>query len=280
MRALRQTVLPFTLALWALIALTAPLAAAADRGKVEAFLEVTGFDVALDSIRLSAESAPAMLGIDAEDFGSEWTRLTTQVFDTELMHGIAVDILEQTLTEDLLSHAASFYATPFGQSIVEAENRSHLIEDDAAKAEAGDMIVDGLVRIGADRLADLQRMTRAVDSTNSAVRAIQEVQFRFLIAAAAADVIELQMDPADLRGLLQAQEDALRLSIQQSALSGAAYTYQAFSDAEISDYADALEHPAMKEVYALMNAVQYEVMANRFEALADAMTGLKPSTDL
>ena len=41
-----------------------------------------------------------------------------------------------------------------------------------------------------------------------------------------------------------------------------------------------LEHPKMQEVYALMNAVQYEIMANRFEALARAMQSLQPSQEL
>ena len=56
--------------------------AAADRNKVEAFLSVTGFDVALDSIRLTAGSAPDMLGIDADEFGSDWTRMAPSCFST------------------------------------------------------------------------------------------------------------------------------------------------------------------------------------------------------
>jgi hypothetical protein len=36
----------------------------------------------------------------------------------------------------------------------------------------------------------------------------------------------------------------------------------------------------MRQVYDLMNAVQYEIMANRFEALALAMQNLQPSQDL
>ena len=40
-------------------------ARAADEARLEAFLEVTGFDVALESIRLSADSAPQMLGMEA-----------------------------------------------------------------------------------------------------------------------------------------------------------------------------------------------------------------------
>jgi hypothetical protein len=270
--------LPALFALFALVA--AHVHAAADRDKIEDFLTTTGFDVALDSIRLSAESAPVMLGLDAEAFGSQWTRMTAEVFDTEVMHDLAVDILAETLTEPLLTHASDFYASEFGQRIVAAENRSHLVEDDAAKSEAGELIVSGLVRIGSDRLADLRRMTNAVDSAGSAVRAIQEIQFRFLMAAASAGVIELRMDAGDLRGLLETQEGEMRLSIQSTALSGAAYTYQAFSDEEVAAYADALEHPDMQQVYALMNAVQYEVMANRFEALASEMAKLQPSTDL
>lgn len=265
--------------LWLALGL-ASSALAADRDKIEDFLTITGFDVALDSIRLSAESAPVMLGLNSDAFGAQWTGITKDVFDTEIMHELAVEILAETLTERLLTHAADFYASDLGQRIVVAENRSHMVEDDAAKTEAGEMIVAGLVRIGADRLNDLRRMTTAIDSTGSAVRAIQEIQYRFLIAASAAGVVDLRMDPDDLRGLLATQESELRLSIQSAALSGAAYTYQAFSDDEIAAYADALEHPDMQQVYALMNAVQYEVMANRFEALADAMADLQPSTDL
>ena len=42
----------------------------------------------------------------------------------------------------------------------------------------------------------------------------------------------------------------------------------------------ALEHPDMKKVYDLMNAVQYEIMANRFEDLARRLSGLTPSSEL
>ena len=66
----------------------------------------------------------------------------------------------------------------------------------------------------------------------------------------------------------------------RSALINAAYTYQAFSDAEVEAYAEALEDARMQKVYALMNAVQYEIMANRFEAVAARLPGMQPSTDL
>ena len=43
-------------------------ARAAERDKLAAFLSVTGFDVALDSLRLSASSAPMMLGAKTDVF--------------------------------------------------------------------------------------------------------------------------------------------------------------------------------------------------------------------
>ena len=93
-------------------------------------------------------------------------------------------------------------------------------------------------------------------------------------------MIELRMEEADLRESLKSQEGEMRRSMQMSALSGSAYTYQAFSDADITAYADALEHPKMQRVYELMNAVQFEIMANRYEAVADRMRSLRPSQDL
>ena len=256
------------------------LAQAADRGKLEDFLEVTGFDVALESIRLSASSAPDMLGLEAEAFGTEWTRLTTDVFATDIMHDLALDLLEKTLDDDLLTHAADFYATDLGQRLVVAENASHMSEEGELKDESGEAIIAGLASIDSPRLDYLERMNAASDSAGTAVRAIQEVQVRFLMAAAGAGVIELQLEEPDLRALLETDEDAMKAEISANALIGAAYTYQSFSDDEVLEYTEALENPKMRKVYDLMNAVQYEVMANRFEALAIAMQRLRPSQEL
>ncbi|MEL6466244.1 MAG: DUF2059 domain-containing protein [Pseudomonadota bacterium] len=268
---------------FAALALTLALpvmAWAADRAKLQDFLEVTGFDVALESIRLSAEAAPQMLGLEAEDFGTEWTRLTGDVFQTEVMHNLALDILEETLDDALLTHAAEFYATDLGQRLVEAENASHMKEDDDLKHESGEAIVAGLEQLESPRLGYLRRMNEASDTAGVSVRAIQEIQVRFLMAAAGAGVIELQLEEPDLRELLSTDEDEMKEEIAAGALTGAAYTYQSFSDEEVLDYAKALEHPKMRKVYDLMNAVQYEIMANRFEALARAMQSLQPSQEL
>jgi Uncharacterized protein conserved in bacteria (DUF2059) len=259
---------------------TALSAQAADRARLEAFLNVTGFDIALESIKLSAASAPEMLGLDTDAFGDDWTRLADDIFETETLHGMALDILEQTLSDDLLAHAAEFYASDLGQRLVVAENASHMMEDDAAKTAQGEAIVAQLVADGSDRLNSLNRMNAAVDTAGNGVRALQEIQLRFLIAAEAAGVIELRMDIEDLRGMMQQQEGELRRAMQSSGLSGAAYTYRDFSDVEVLAYAKALEHPDMKLVYELMNAVQYEIMANRFEKLAARMAELHPGTEL
>jgi hypothetical protein len=258
-----------------------PIAAqAADRDRLEAFLNVTGFDVALESIGLTASSAPEMLGIDAHQFGSEWTRMAQQVFEVEGLHDMALEILEQTLSDDMLAHAATFYASDLGQRLVVAENTAHMIEDDTEKDAQGQAIVAELVKTGSARLTNLKRMNAAIDVSGNGARALQEIQFRFLMAAMAAGVLDLQIDADELRAILQEQEGELRLSLQASALSGAAYTYRSFSDADVAAYAEALEDPKMMQVYELMNAVQYEIMANRFEQLAVGMATLQPSQDL
>lgn len=279
MRALRF-ISSWTLAFVTMSFIAISPANAAERARVEEFLNVTGFDVALDSIRLSAETAPSLLGLDADDFGFQWTLIANEVFASKIMRELAVDILSETLSDELLDHAADFYASDLGARLVEVENSSHMTEDDELKSESGEAIIDGLIRIGSPRVEILKRMNAASDSSGTSVRAIQEVQVRFLMAAAAAGVIELQLDEPDLRELLRTNEPELRISLQTSALAGSAYTYQAFSDVEVEAYTQALEHPDMKTVYDLMNAVQFEVMADRYEALALRMTNLKPSEDL
>ena len=280
MRAFARWIVSFTFTLALLFAGLAGSARAADPARVDDFLEVTGFDIALESIRLSADSAPQMLGIDAEDFGSEWSRLVREVFDTDLMLAMGSEILSNTLSDKALEHAAGFYAGDLGKRLVVAENASHMKEDDDAKSEAGKAIIEGLNRIGSPRVALLARLNAASDVEDSSIRAIQEVQIRFLMAAANAGVIKLQMEEPDLREMLRVGEDEMREAIKANALASSAYTYQAFSDAEIESYAEALEHPTMQEVYALMNAVQFEIMANRYEAVAQRLAGMQPSQDL
>ncbi|WP_170381161.1 DUF2059 domain-containing protein [Ruegeria atlantica] len=253
--------------------------AAAGRDRIEAFLTTTGFDVALESIALSSASAPRMLGIDPDGFGADWTRLTEEVFDTEDMHEIAVSILEQTLTDEALNHAVEFYASDLGQRLVEAENASHMNDDDS-KQQQGQEIVAALIKEGSMRVEALKRMNAAIDSSETSLRALQEIQFRFLLAASASGVIDLQLDPDELRQMMQRNEAGARRSLQLSALAGAAYTYQDFSDADVVAYAEALEQPLMQEVYELLNAVQYEIMAMKFETLAVRMADLHPAQDI
>jgi len=270
----------FILAAFCALLLASSALRASNTERLEAFLEVTGFDVALESIKLSADSAPAMVGLDAGDFGAQWQSLVDEVVIPEDMHTYAVDMLSQTLEPELLDHAVEFYASDLGQRLVQAENASHMVENEALKRESGEAIVAGMVRFGAPRLEELKRLNAATGSTDASIHAIHEIQVRFLMAAAASGVIELQLDEEDLRESLARQEGDLRRRIQANGLTSSAYTYQAFSDAEVTAYADALEDPRMQKVYALMNAVQFQIMADLFETLALRMQELRPSQEL
>ncbi len=274
-----RSVVPL-LALLVALVLVPVSSAAANRDRIEAFLNTTGFDVALESIALASGSAPEMLGIDPDGFGSDWTRLTEEVFDTELMHETAVSILEETLSDEALAHAVEFYASDLGQRLVEVENAAHLNEDEEAKQQEGQEIVAGLVQDGSLRVEQLKRMNNAIDASGTSLRALQEIQLRFLLAASASGVIDLQLDADELRLMLRQNEAGMRQALQLSALAGAAYTYQDFSDAEVEAYAEALEQPLMQEVYELLNAIQYEIMAMRFEVLAARMADLHPAQDI
>ena len=268
----------FTVA--ALVLAQAAPARAADRDRIEAFLATTGFDVALDSIALSAENAPRMLGREAGDFGAQWTRLAERVFDTQVMHNMAVSILAETLDQDDLMNAVEFYASPLGERLVEAENASHQVTDRAAKLDRGEALFAQLVAEGSPKVELYQRMNDAISSDDASVRAVEEIQVRFLMAASAAGVLERRLDEAALRAALAAGRDELRTDLRRNALAGAAYTYDAFDADELERYAEALEDPAMRRVYELLNAVQHEIMANRFEVLATEMADLAPQQEL
>jgi hypothetical protein len=251
-----------------------------DTDRLKAFLSVTGFDAALDSIALSAGDAPLMLGRTPTDFGADWTRTVAEVFDQAVMRDMALGILDRALTDDLLTHAVEFYASDLGQRLVAVENASHLSDDGDTPREEGEKIIADLLREGAPRLAILQRMGPAIDPKDSAVRAVEEIQIRFLLSASAAGVVAMELDEATLRTLMEDQRAGLRQTMQQAALAQAAYVYRDFTDAELETYVEALEHPDMQRVYELMNAIQYEIMANRFEVLAGRMADLHPGQDI
>lgn len=263
----------------ALLLAGAGYAQAAERDRLQAFLEVTGFDVALDSIALSAKDAPLMLGMDSSDFGDEWSATAAEVFETQKMRDTALDILSQTLESDLLAHAAGFYASDLGQRLVEVENAAHMAEDDE-KAQIGEKLVTRMAQESDPRLKVLRKLTRAVNSDDVSVRAVQEIQVRFLMAASSAGVLETELDEGNLRAILRESEDELRESLRESAVIAAAYTYRDIPEEDLRAYLDALQDPKMQRVYELMNAVQYEIMASRFEVLAGRMAEIGRGQDL
>lgn len=261
----------------ALVTIAALPARAADRDRLQAYLDVTGFGVALDSIALAAADAPAMLGLSASDFGHEWERVAAEVFETERMRDMALDVLSETLDDEMLTHAAEFYASDLGQRLVAVENASHMREDDDAKRAEG---LNLLAEMPEARREVLRDMNAAVDSAGTGVRAVQEIQVRFLLAASYAGVLEYDLDEQALRALMAEGEAELRAQIEASALANAAVTYASLPTEDLRAYVEALEHPVMARVYELMNAVQYEIMANRFEVLAARMVELQPAQEL
>ncbi|MCH2066635.1 MAG: DUF2059 domain-containing protein [Shimia sp.] len=255
------------------------MAQAADRANVEAFLKVTGFDVAIDSIALSATSAPDLLGMNQGDFGAQWTTVAEDVFDTKLMQNRALDILEATLEDDLLAHAAAFYASDLGQRLVEVENSSHMA-DDQEKELVGNAMLADLEAKDDPRIDLFRRMSVAIDPNDIGPKAMTEIQVRFILAASYAGVIDLRTDEDGLRALLNENAEEMAEVIETSSLANAAYTYRDFTLEELVEYTEALEHPDMMTVYELMNAVHFEVMSNRFEALALRMGDIQPVQDL
>jgi hypothetical protein len=263
-----------------LVLAVAPGARAADRDDLAAFLEVTGFGVALDSIALSAEDAPAMLGLSTSDFGKAWSRAVAEVFDSAAMRETALDILAQTLRQPALDHAVAFDASPLGERLVAAENDAHMMADDAEKRTVGAALFARAVEEDPARVQILKDLIAAVDGRGMAVRAAQEIRVRYLMAASHAGVLDQRLDEAALRAMMADAEDELRQRLRRATLVGAAYTYRDFPNDEMRVYVHALEDPRMQEVYELMQAVHYEITAERFEALALRMADLAPSRDL
>ena len=276
MTRLRSLAGAFALLIAALWAFAAP---AAERDTLRAFLETTGFDVAITALQQEAMSGPGMSGVEADDFGSQYVKLAEKVFDPDLMLNRAVDMMQAVMPDDLVGHGAAFYASDLGQELVEMENASHMADAEARQAE-GEAVAAELAKSNPGRLEDYQAMMDAIGGVDAGVRAILEVQIRYLMSAMAAGSIELDFSEAELRGILNEQAPAIREDIARSSIIGAAYTYQSLTDDQVKAYRAALEDPQMQQVYEILNAVQYEVMAERYEALAARLDELSPQQDI
>jgi hypothetical protein len=254
-------------------------AKAADRTKIAQFMAVTGFDVALESMRLSARDAPTMLGFDADDFGLSWSRLADRIFEPEALKNDALEILDNALTDDVLAHATQFYGSKLGQRLVTAENESHGLEFEDREAE-GARLAEALSARGSPQPQYFLDMAESIGYVGATIKAYREVQVRFLMAASLAGLIDQRFDEVDLRAMLAQQDDEVRRAMAENLIVANAFTYRDFTDSEIEFYRDALAMPQMMEVYELMNAIHFTIMADRFERMALEMVNLTPTQEL
>ena len=252
---------------------------AADRNAIETFMKVTGFDVSLESMRVSASDAPAMLGLDAADFGVSWKRIADELFEPESLKNDAVGILQQALSENVLVHASEFYASELGIRLVKAENLSHFEDSDQKKID-GELVLAELVDRSSPQPQYFREMADSIGALESGIRSFREVQVRFIMAAMGAGLIDRQIDEADLRSMLAQQDAEIKTNMLQSLIIANSYTYRNFTDLEIAQYRDALATDEMKEVYELMNAIHFALMADRYEQMALKMVKLHPLQEL
>ncbi len=252
---------------------------AADREDYRHFLEVTGFDVAITSMQQGAMAGPGIAGDAPDAFGQQYTLLAQRVFDPELMLARAVEMMGAVMPDALLRHGEEFYGSELGQRLVVAENESHLTSDDIRYAE-GEKIAARLAEKSPQRLDDYRAMMEAIGGVDASVRAVIEVQYRYLLAAMAAGSVEFDFSPDELRAILEEQIPQIRENIARFSMLGAVYTYRDFSDDDVRAYRAALEDPAMRQVYEILNAVQFQVMAERYEVLAAELAKLAPQEEI
>ena len=269
---------PFFAVLFTLV-WTVSGAQAAEDGKIREFLKVTGFDVAIASIQLGAMAGPALTGEDPEVFGKQWTRLAEEIFDPDEMIDDAVEMLAAVMPDPLLDHGVDFYGSDLGQRVVAVENESHMADDEKKYAE-GETLAGKLIDEGSIRVDLFRAMSDAIGSTETAIRSIVEIQVRYLMAAVAAGASDFDISEEDLRLMLMEQAGQMREGIEVNTLISNAYAYRDLTDSELIDYLSALQDPQMGQVYEILNAVQYQIMADRYEALASRLADLSPEQEL
>lgn len=258
---------------------TLSVAQAAEEQDIREFLEVTGFDVAIASIQQGAMAGPALTGEDPDMFGRQWVQLAEEVFNPDEMIAEAVEMIAAVMPDDLLDHGAGFYGSALGQRLVEVENESHMADDTEKYAE-GERLTGELLEQNSIRIELFREMGKAIGSTETAIKSIVEIQVRYLMGAVAAGVSDFDISEEDLRLMLMEQAGEMRKNIEVNSLVANAYAYRDLTDEELIDYLAALQDPKMGQVYEILNAVQYQIMAERYETLASRLADLQPEQEL
>ncbi|MGY9022911.1 MAG: DUF2059 domain-containing protein [Rhodobacterales bacterium] len=272
------SIIKFSFSFFVIILTAFPLYGA-DRDKIKAFMKVTGFDVSLESMRVSAGDAPAMLGMDSADFGRSWKLTADELFSPDSLKEDALDILQQALSDDVLLHASEFYASDLGRRLVTAENLSHF-EDSELKKQQGEILLVGLLNRASPQPQYFRDMAKDIGAIDSGIRSFREVQVRFIMAAMGSGLIEQRLDEPDLRNMLAKEDASIKEQMLKNIVIANSYTYRDFTDLEIAKYQGALSTDEMKEVYELMNAIHFAIMADRYERLAVEMVKLHPLQEL
>lgn len=252
---------------------------AADRDASRAFLEVTGFDIAITSMQAGAIEGPAIAGEDPDAFGIAWVSLAREVFAPEGLIEDTLDMMEAILPEALLEHGMAFYGSPLGQRLVVAENAAQGVSGARQMAE-GEVIVTGLADSNPARIDEFRRMSDAIGGVETTARAVIEVQLRYLLAAIDAGVSDVRFSEAELREILSRNAPRLKEAIALNSVFASAYVYRDFSDDDLRAYRAALEAPEMRQIYEILNGIQYEIMGQRYEVLAAKLAALSPQTDI
>lgn len=252
---------------------------AAERDRLEEFLTVTGFDVAIEGLQTSAMAGPAVTGGMSEDFGQQYADLAEEVFDPDLMLNRTLDMLQAVLPDDLVDVAIAFYDSDIGRPIVQAENATVMTDDEVADTE-GRRILEAERAENSPRVALYEDMATAIGSMDTTIRAITELQVRFLVAASSAGVIEMSLSEPELRMVIAQQLMAVVPEIAENGLVNSAYAYRDISTEDLAVYVEVLSTPSMQQTYEVMNAVQYQIMIERYEVLGARLAELSPVTDL
>jgi hypothetical protein len=267
-----------SLAILALSSIPA-FAGPADPAKLKAFVEVTGYDVIIESLQQGAMAGPGMVGNVEDAFGKQYEALAKEVFDPAVMNARAIEMLSATLTEELVDYGAEFYASELGQRLVVVENQSHMADDLERMAEGGRLMQE-LNEDDPERLQIMTELATSVGSSDISITALIEMQVRFTLAAMATGAIPNTMSEAELRLRSTEAMEALRPQIEVMGIIGNVYTYRALPSDDLAEYVRVLKTPEMQQIYEALNAIQYQIMIEKYEELGARMGELAPETEL
>lgn len=177
---------------------------------------------------------------------SDLNRMVAEAFDAKAMNASVQKHIRSNLAKNDIRAALAWLSSPLGEKITRLE------EDASTPAAYTEMqaMADTLTKNTA-RAAQLKKLDRAVNATESGVRVALNIQMSLLTAVSSVLPKDKRPSAGEIKDQVNKNSAQMRSTVEQDTLLSFLYAYRTLTDAEIDQYIAFAESKSGKQYHAV-----------------------------